>query len=156
MTVNHICDSLTADASRECSRCFHHLLLPGRIRKMFCVAHREAAPPLIMDECGVSGLQEDGGSGWSSFRTHLRSNHPHPRLPRHTRPSPGRSQLWLCSSSGSSPAGSLVLWSHSSLPCFCFCCCLILNGFIWKLLPATWWLRAWNGGTRIGWVEGMR
>lgn len=54
--------------------------------------------------------------------------------------------------------------SHSASTCkachllsiTCFCCCLILNGFIWKLLPATWWLQAWNGGTHIGWGEGMR
>lgn len=37
----------------------------------------------------------------------------------------------------------------------CFCCCLILNGSFWKLLPATWWLRAWNGGPTLGGVRGQ-
>jgi len=32
---------------------------PEKNQKMFFVIHREAGPSLIMDECGVSGLQED-------------------------------------------------------------------------------------------------
>lgn len=51
-------------------------------------------------------------------------------------------------------ASTCEAWHLLSLTCFC--CCLILNGFVGKLLPATWWLQAWNGGTHIGWGEGMR
>lgn len=48
---------------------------------------------------------------------------------------------------------TLLLCSYlpSPLPSLtCFCCCFILNGFIWKLLHTTRWLRAWNGRPKLG------